>query len=285
MEQNNNISTILNVYFIYSDEINERFIGHLINNRKFCISCGESCDDCRLDYGTYSRNISGIYYIEDNLPEFLDEPEKYLPTEMPSTDILIALKLHPDILASLPSFCKEHGIKGLIVPSEDKEWVPFGLQKQMEEELKEYGIQFVFPRPYCSMESNGQPLIQQFIDYFRIGKPKLKLVILNDHIIDGKVEISSPCGCLWYLNRELRRYQPKIDGSLKEVISKAHHSYPCNASMVEDRILGDAPLHIAGYLHRECVYNAIINFVPNGAFQFIKEELKELKEILTPRVR
>jgi hypothetical protein len=29
------------------------------------------------------------------------------------------------------------------------------------------------------------------------------------------------------------------------------------AAMIEDKALGDAPLHIGGYIHRECVYQAI----------------------------
>ena len=51
----------LRVFFIYSDPINERFVGHMINSRKFCISCGEACDDCRIPYGSFSQDIVGMF--------------------------------------------------------------------------------------------------------------------------------------------------------------------------------------------------------------------------------
>lgn len=265
------------VFFIYSNPINERFINHIINQRKFCISCGQLCDDCRIPYGSFSSDISGIHYIPENLPEFIDDPNQYLPESLPSTDIVVAINIHQDILVALPQLLISNNVKGLIVPIEAGSWVPIGLQKQVEEELKKNNIQNVFPRPYCSLESNGQPLIQRFIDYFKIGKPKIKLRLNDDQILEGSVEISSPCGCAWYLTRELIRYKPKINENLKEVISKAHHSYPCNAAMIEDKALGDAPLHIGGYIHRECVYQAIEENV-GDRFKFIHTELPQLAQ-------
>jgi len=41
--------------------------------------------------------------------------------------------------------------------------------------------------------------------------------------------------------------------SLNEYISKAHHSYPCNASMDQDNILKDTILHIGGILVRNAI--------------------------------
>jgi len=41
--------------------------------------------------------------------------------------------------------------------------------------------------------------------------------------------------------------------SLNERISKAHHAYPCNASMDQDSILKDSILHVAGYLVRNAI--------------------------------
>ena len=41
--------------------------------------------------------------------------------------------------------------------------------------------------------------------------------------------------------------------SLNEKISKAHHAYPCNASMDQDSILKDSCLHVAGYLVRNAI--------------------------------
>ncbi len=268
----------LKVFFLYSDEKNERFIEHIINSSNFCISCGELCDDCRLPYKSHAGDISGIHPIFDELESFLDEPEIYLPKSMPPTDIVVVFNLHHDILAVLPEFLNEHGIKGLIVPVEGGDWVPLGLQRQIEDDLNEYGIQYAFPRPYCSLVPSGQPLIDYFIEYFRIGKPVIELNVFNGKIINGNVKISTPCGCAWYLVREIIRYKPPVDDILKEVISKGHHSYPCNADMKEDKALGDTTLHIAGYIHREIVYKAISENALAGEFNLIDNELEELKE-------
>ena len=100
----------------------------------------------------------------------------------------------------------------------------------------------------------------------------------NGKINDGKVKISTPCGCAFYLNRELARYKPPVDGALKEVISKAHHSYPCNASMSKDIVLGDATLHIAGYIHREIVYKAIAEFNKSDNYDIINGEMDALRK-------
>ncbi|GAI86579.1 unnamed protein product, partial [marine sediment metagenome] len=45
----------------------------------------------------------------------------------------------------------------------------------------------------------------------------------------------------------------KNDLSLNERISKAHHSFPCSASMDQDSILKDSILHIGGYLIRNAI--------------------------------
>ena len=41
--------------------------------------------------------------------------------------------------------------------------------------------------------------------------------------------------------------------SLNEKISKAHHAYPCNASMQADNVLKDSILHVGGYLVRNAI--------------------------------
>jgi hypothetical protein len=271
----------IKVFFLYSDPETkyERFIEHLINSTKFCISCGELCDDCRLEYKSHAGDISGLHMLPDDLPSFIEEPEEFLPETMPPTDIVIAINVHQDILMGLPDLLRANNIPGLIVPIEDGDWVPLGLENQLREDLDEAGIQYAFPRPYCSLEfNNSTPLINDFIKYFKIGKPVIEINVKNGKISDGKVKISTPCGCAFYLNRELARYKPPIDGALKEVISKAHHSYPCNASMSKDIVLGDAPLHIAGYIHREIVYKAIAEFNKSEKFDIIDGEMGDLRK-------
>jgi len=52
----------------------------------------------------------------------------------------------------------------------------------------------------------------------------------------------------------------KDEGALNEVISGAHHAYPCTASMERDAELKDTILHKAGYIIREEVWRGIVEF-------------------------
>ncbi|MGQ9468947.1 MAG: DUF166 family protein [Nitrososphaerales archaeon] len=65
---------------------------------------------------------------------------------------------------------------------------------------------------------------------------------------------SAPCGSTWYVAQQIKLC--KIDG-IEQVISNAHHGYPCTASMEFDSELKDTILHKAGYIIREAVLDAI----------------------------
>lgn len=255
----------MNLYILFQDEFAERIAGHLINDVNFCTSCGNGCNNCRLSYGSHAGSIIGYEEIEPIFEDFIDEPFEYLPASMPSNiDILIPVGLHPDLLSAIPEFCKIHGILAVIVPVEDKNWCPFGLQTQMMKEFKKEGIQFSFPRPFCKLEvENGDEtknIIKEFIDEFKIGKPIIHLHVDKDtgKIKDGYVSRSQPCGCAYYLIQQLREENVyDLSMSLDEKISLAHHSFPCSASMDKDIILNDSPLHIGGYLARDAIHDAI----------------------------
>lgn len=267
----------MNLFYIYTGEIHERFIENIVNASKFCISCEPFCDDCRIPYGSFVDDIVGIHQVPEDLPDFIEDPEEYLPSTMPETDVLIAINLHPDILTALPDFLETFNIKGIIVPIEDGSWVPMGLQKQVEAELKEKSIQSAFPRPFCTLDFTGQPLIDQFIDRYKIGRPKLELIVKDGKIIRGNVLRSTPCGCAWYLVRQLVRFEEPLDETLNEKISKAHHAYPCNASMKVDPVLKDTTLHEAGYIHRYSVYEGI---KADKEYKILEEETKSTREQL-----
>ena len=112
------------IYFKYSMQKDERFIENLLSAKKFCISCGEHyCDDCREDYGPFSENIVGVYQFPDDLPPMIEEPEEFLPIEIPPANIILAVNLHNDILMSIPEFAHKHGIDTVIVPVEIGEMV------------------------------------------------------------------------------------------------------------------------------------------------------------------
>ena len=249
--------------FIYSGEYAERVIRNLINDPSFCKSCGIYCDHCKYNIYTYVTNIRAAIKLPDpsKLPAFIDDAERYMPKKIPSADICIASGLHRDLLLELPHFIWRAGVKALIVPVEDFAEVPSGLRKQLEKKCEELGLEIVFPKPFCSLEpEEGKPLISRFVDEFKIGRPSLEISIVKkgeDEIIGStRVKRSAPCGSTWYIAKKLIGVSVERE-VLYDVVAKAHHSYPCTATMAVDSETGEPILHIGGYIIREEVEKAL----------------------------
>jgi hypothetical protein len=274
------------IYFMYSQPKDERFIENLLSVKKFCISCGEHyCDDCREDYGPFSENIVGVHqFDQDELPVMIEDTEDYLPKIIPSANVIIAFNLHGDILTAIPEFAYKHGVNTVIIPVEIGQLVPSGLEHQVSEDFESYGIEYSFPRPFCALKKDPKhEKINKFIDYFQIGYPKMEFIIEKNTIVECKIKTTAPCGSTFYICREIVRNKARVNKKLKELISKSHHAYPCNASMKEDAVLGDTTLHIAGYIHREAIYASILNSLPNPDSDAkhvlrIKNEIEELRK-------
>ncbi len=256
----------------------QKFAGNLINNEEFCKACENleqnvKCDKCREHLKSFS---SAIYFYEkvgENIPEFVEEPEKYLPKNLPPVDFILVVGIHQDLLSGLPFYLKDRdGVRAVIVPIENPKWVPAGLQVQVLEEFEKYGIQAAFPKPFCSLSrdlnehnkvgfhlSKEHNFIYEFIDYFKIGVPRVSFLLSKDgkSIEDSCILQSAPCGSSYYVCQQLKAKYfengESRDISLNERISKAHHAYPCNASMDQDSMLKDSILHVGGYLIRNAI--------------------------------
>jgi len=256
----------------------EKFVGNLLNNDDFCKACEEleqnvECDHCREDFGSFSNSIYFYEEVGKNIPNFVEEPLDYLPKSLPSVDVLLLVGIHQDLLSGIPEYARENNIKAVIIPIEDPKWVPPGLQKQTLENFEKNRIQAAFPKPFCALNryfddfnvegfniTHNHDLIKEFIDYFKIGKPIVKFKISKDGkaIEDSEVIRTAPCGSTFYIVQQLKgKYFENGKVSLNEKISKAHHAYPCNASMEQDNILKDSILHVGGYLVRNAVRKAL----------------------------
>jgi hypothetical protein len=250
---------MLDIVFVYSGNFGERVIRNLINDPSFCKVCGLFCDFCKYGIYSYVQNIHAAIELPDpaQLPRFVENPEKYLPKKIPTSDICIVTGIHQDLLLELPSLLDRAGVRGLISPIEDFREVPVGLQKQVEEECKEWGIEFAFPKPFCSLDlQEEKPLISQFIQEYHIGKPALRITSERRNerrvIYWVSVERSAPCGSTWYVAKKLLGKEVERT-AIRDVIAKAHHSYPCTASMEMDPEIKEPILHKAGYLIRAAV--------------------------------
>ena len=240
-----------NEFYIKTDTrfANTKFIPHLKNIKEACTVCGKKCTWCRGKYNlNFKDSISQVIYLPDFYQLFEDQPLKYLPNKFEEHDLAVVIGVHQDILVELPRLIKESGGKGLLVPCEDGRWLARWTRELVIEECEKYGLQYSFPKPFCTLKHDKFPLINQFIDEFKLGKPKFKIYVdNNDIIVDVEVIISAPCGNGYNIAKHL--IGNKLGEEAKKSVAKFWHSYPCLGGMHVDNELGDTPLHIGGYTH------------------------------------
>ena len=253
----------VSLVFVYSQDFMERVIRNLINDPCFCQSCGLYCESCKYNVYSFVRNVRAAIQLPSpsELPAFIDNPEEYMPRKLPKADICLASGLHKDLLLELPQHIKKAGIKALIAPIEDWQEVPMGIKKQMEAKCRELGLECAFPKPFCTLEpEEDKPTIARFIEETKVGRPLLEISTMKigkDEVIEyAAVRRSAPCGSTWYVARKLAGVSTKQD-VLYDAIAKAHHSYPCTATMVTDPETKEPILHIGGFTIREEVEKAL----------------------------
>lgn len=253
----------LTLVFVYSGDFMERVIRNLINDPSFCKSCGLYCDSCKYNVYSFVRNVRAAIQLPSpsELPAFIDNPEKYMPKKIPKADLCLSSGLHKDLLLELPIHMQKTGIKGLIVPIEDFGEVPSGLRRQVEEKCDELGLENAFPKPFCSLQpEENKPLISRFANELKVGRPRLEISVAKrgkHEVIDSAiVRRSAPCGSSWYVARKLVGTKTEKD-ILYDTIAKAHHSYPCTATMNVDPETKEPILHMGGYIIREEVEKAL----------------------------
>ncbi|NHJ15258.1 MAG: thymidylate synthase [Candidatus Thorarchaeota archaeon] len=191
-------------------------------------------------------------------PSMIENPQDYMGRlNLTQCDLLLLVALHHDLLASVDLLIEATGAKAVIVPIEDPTWVPPGLRAQAKEALDSMGIESAFPKPFCTLEPGAGRLIDEFIARFRIGRPVHYVDMKGDVISEVGPLRSAPCGCTWYVSQKVRGKSIRNTDELFDTIAKAHHSYPCTASMAKDREVGDALLHVAGYNARYAVCEAV----------------------------
>ncbi|TRO43986.1 thymidylate synthase [Candidatus Bathyarchaeota archaeon] len=253
----------LSVVFVYSQDFMERVIRNLINDPSYCKSCGLYCESCKYNVYSFVSKVRAAIQLPKpaDLPAFVDNPEEFMPKKLPEADLCLASGLHRDLLLELPEHLKKAGIKALIAPIEDWQEVPTGVRKQMEQKCKELELECAFPKPFCTLEpEKDKPTITRFINETAVGRPLLEIsttTIGKDEIIEyATVRRSAPCGSTWYVARKLAGVSTKKE-ALHDAIAKAHHSFPCMATMVTDPETKEPILHIGGFTIREEVEKAL----------------------------
>lgn len=233
---------------------NRKFIPHITDNTDLNF-CNERCMAFRKNYNlNHSNHIEDILEFPAVLPELLDNPEDYIP-DLPEHDLLVAVGIHPDILIELIKQVVERGCKGLIVPREDPKWLPLPLLSKLKKTCIEEGLEWAFPRPFCSMAKGNFPIINKFIDIFKIGKPRYEILVdSNEKVKEVKVLCSSPCGATFHVAAGLIGTNGE---EILDIANKLWHSYPCLASSKMDPDINESPLHLAAYMNLNAAKQAI----------------------------
>jgi hypothetical protein len=244
----------LRLLVFYNDAFAERVVGNLVNSSNYCQSCGLACAYCRQHYGSFAADFHGVYQSPHTLPAFIEDPERFLPKDPPACDVLLAIGLHPDIIAATPTLAEQTRAKAVIVPLENRTWCPPGLRRQLATALDDLGIEHAFPKPFCSLEETGQPAIDNFIRRYRIGKPRVEVRTAGDRVTTVQVLRSAPCGSTWHVAQQIKWTRLS---ELNEAVAVAHHAFPCTASMDIDPEAGEPILHLGGYAIRDAMNHAV----------------------------
>lgn len=240
----------------FDDNYAERFVRHITDDETLCTGCGKKCDRCRLNYDLdFSGDIETIK-LPKVMPYFVDDIESVLKLPLSKHTVLVAINIHEDILLALPELSNESNGKAIIIPLEDPDWITNWARDEIARKCENLGLESAFPKPFCSLEKGHGPIIDEFIETFRIGKPLIDIELDHNNIIkSADVKICAPCGNTYFVAKNL--IGKKADKDINEWIAKYWHSYPCVASMKIDPELGDTILHKGGYIHYKIVSNAI----------------------------
>jgi hypothetical protein len=122
----------------------------------------------------------------------------------------------------------------------------------VKSELDELSVASVFPRTFCTLSPIGVTPIDEFAEVF--GLPLLKLEVEGGQVKSVEVLRGAPCGSTWFMAEKL------VGVNLDDAGAKAGtfvQIYPCLASRHVERLLGDAPIHVAGHIAERAVKKAL----------------------------
>ena len=227
----------------------ERVIGNLRGAEGFCGACGPECNACRKPYRRqFGEDLAGVLDLPAGMPYLLEDPERFVPDEIPPHDVLLAINVHEQVLGEFLRRTGRWGTRGILVPLEGPDRLSGSGQAQGREICDALGVEVAFPKPFCDFDPPAGSLLAEFRSHFHIGRPAVDFRIKDGRIEAAHVAVSAACGATYFVARWLAG--KRVDDDLKyEVVSKCMHSYPCTASMKWDDELSDTVMHVASQAH------------------------------------
>ena len=171
-----------------------------------------------------------VVAIDEQLPEFIDDPELYIkPVTVRNAELVLNYLSHPDLSHHLIELCSRLEIP--VVSSgkhSDKGYTPFtccGLGRHKK--LAGYGERF--------------------------GFPEYQVELSQGIIRDIKVIRGAPCGASWDVLAEVTG----VPVAEALILLPRLVQYHCTANPGRfDPVTGKSPVHYAGYVHRAALQKA-----------------------------
>lgn len=225
-----------------------KFLPHLTNFKNNPDFCTKQCYQFRQRFALdFTEDIAKIMLFPSVLPELIDDAQSYLKDAIPAHDILVAVGVHPDILIELIRKAISAGCKAVIIPREDPDWLTTSFVNKLKNMCETKGLEYAFPRPFCSLSKGKFIYINAFIDQFKIGKPKYEVITdEKGNVIDVDVKCSSPCGATYHVASGLIGINRK---NIVDAANRLWHVYPCLSSSHMDPEIADSPMHLAAYIN------------------------------------
>lgn len=206
------------------------------------------------------------------LPPVIDEPEDFLPDDLPAVDLVVSFGEHPGVAELLPDVVARTGARSVIVPIDSEAWVPSGLANQLKALFEKRGVGAAFPKPLCSLTENTynfprrvryeDPRIAEFAH--RFGAPRFEVEATEEGVTAVRVLRDATCGCARHVAAGLVGKRPE---EVEFEAGMLHHHYPCLATMGIDPQLGDTLMHISGIIMREELAEQVKPFKKKAVFR------------------
>jgi hypothetical protein len=210
------------------------------------------------------------------IPPIVDDPDEFLPDELPGTDLLLALGEAAGLAQLIPDIVRMTGARSVLAPIDRSESLPSGLALQLEGWLAEVGVPIVFPMPFCSLTPEtinrpprkatyDDPLVRRFAAHF--GRPVFKATVDKDRIGGIEVVRDAACGCARHVADGL------VGVAIEDAVEEAgllHHHFPCLASMNKDPEYQDTLMHVSGNILKDSLkeeiqpYLSVVYLQPSG---------------------
>jgi len=190
--------------------------------------------------------------LPQGLPTLVEDPGRYLEGLKLGGrwGLIIFMAESPSAFSLLPSVMERGSSTSVIAPVDDYSWLPLGLERQIREELGE--VEAIFPRTFCTLKPVGVGAIDEFAE--RFGAPQLVVEVEGGLITRVEVVRGAPCGSTWHMAEMLPGTRVEEAGKRAGTLVQ---TFPCLASRFVERLLGDAPIHLAGHIAQRAVEDAL----------------------------